>query len=86
MVLGIQWLKGISPVCFDFNRRVVRFNWKGKEVALSQDKEEQKFKVQIEDTKKWNSRDESYFLVHLSSMEENHKDGTEIPSQVRQLV
>lgn len=34
MVLGVDWMKGVSPISFDFNRMEVSFDKEGKRMTL----------------------------------------------------
>ena len=35
MVLGIDWMKEVSPICFDFNKMEVTFEKEGKKMTLT---------------------------------------------------
>ena len=39
MVLGVDWMKGVSPISFDFNRMEVSFEKEGRKMTLSGGKE-----------------------------------------------
>jgi len=39
VVLGVDWMKGVSPIRFDFNRMEVSFEKEGRKVTLSGGKE-----------------------------------------------
>ena len=35
MVLGMDWMKGVSPINFDFNRMKVSFEKEGKRMTIT---------------------------------------------------
>ena len=39
MVLGVDWMKHVSPICFDFNKMGVIFEEEGKWMTLIGSKE-----------------------------------------------
>lgn len=39
VVLGVDWMKGVSPISFDFNKMEVSFEKEGRRMTLSGDKE-----------------------------------------------
>ena len=39
VVLGVDWMKHISPICFDFNKMEVTFEKEGKHMTLMGSKE-----------------------------------------------
>ena len=39
MVLGVHWMKHVSPICFDFNKMEVTFEKKGKRMNFTSNKE-----------------------------------------------
>ena len=39
VVLGVDWMKQVSPICFDFNRMEAKFEKKGKLMTLTGSKE-----------------------------------------------
>lgn len=63
-VLGVQWMKTVSPIIFDFQNRKVIIHWKGKQVTLGDHVDsKQYYSVQVEDKFHWNPQEETYFLV-----------------------
>lgn len=88
LVLGVQWLRQVSPVWFDFDKREVQIKWKGKMVQLKQNLTPPKeVRVQLEDDGRWLKKEESYFLVQLTNVDANteQKSG-EIPTEVQGLI
>lgn len=88
LVLGVQWLQQVSPIWFDFNQRVVKLHWKGKTVQLNQELcTPKQVHIQLENDDRWLKKEESYFLVQLTSLEsteEREKDG--VPAEVQELI
>ena len=39
VVLGVDWIKGVSPISFDFNRMEVSFEKRGRRMTLTRGKE-----------------------------------------------
>ena len=39
VVLGVDWMKGVSPISFDFNKMEVSFENEGRKMTLSKGKE-----------------------------------------------
>lgn len=39
MVLGVDWMKGVSPISFDFNRTEVSFNKGGRKMPRTRERE-----------------------------------------------
>lgn len=45
VVLGVDWMKGVSPISFDFNRMEVSFEKGGRRMTLRSGKETATYKM-----------------------------------------
>ena len=45
VVLGVDWMKEVSPISFDFNRMEVSFDKEGRKMTLSGEKESRSCKM-----------------------------------------
>lgn len=45
VILGVDWMKKIGPLVFDFNTLEVTFNWEGQQVTLDGSQETKECKA-----------------------------------------
>lgn len=78
LILGVQWLKPLSPLLWDFQQEFLQFTWKGKTIKLDMaPKPQLKW---VDERKMLNvlqkneeSPKSKFFLVQLRSLEDNHE-------------
>lgn len=84
MILGVQWVREVSPICVDFKKGQTWVTWRGHILLLNQRIDfDFKVQVQVEGSKKVNEG--TCFLVQLSVLYDK-KEEVAVPSPVRPLI
>lgn len=78
LILGVKWMKSVSPVTFDFSRKSIVIHWQQERIELQQDIRLPEVKVipEIKNKMKQGS-EELYFLVQIAAITEEeglHKE------------
>lgn len=69
VILGVDWMKLVSPVVFDFQHNNVIVSWNNKRIRLGQKARVTALTVVPENMKgKWVHKDDSYFLIQVMAV------------------
>lgn len=70
MILGVNWMKTVSPITFDFGTGTINIKWIGKRLTLQQDDRCPNIVMEPSAGKVTKSSpDELYFLVQITALE-----------------
>lgn len=86
MILGVNWMRMVSPVLFDFQASSISMKWKGERVELTDQYRNGSNKILTCQTISGLQKEESYFLCHVVAIEDEDKEGDGIPDGVRGLL
>lgn len=79
-------MQTVSPVIYDYGNREVIVHVKGKQVILGdQARSNSSFSVQVKNNRKWNTKEEVYFLVQLTGLGYLNKN-EKVPSTIQELI
>lgn len=86
LILGVQWLGQVSPVCFDFGKQEIAIHWVNEQIVLKCDQSTNpEFQVELEERTRDNSKPLACFLVQLTAVEEI-KDSTPVPRELQPVI
>lgn len=86
LILGVNWMKKVSPVMLDFETNTISVKWKGKKMDLKQVDGGPTVKL-VSNSKKsnWFHKDDTCYLVQV--MTTNAEKGTiDIPEEIKPIL
>lgn len=87
MILGVQWMKNVSPVIFDFSKGTISINWQQERLTLHPDNRMPNITIEPEATRniRYNS-EEVYFLVQITTIDTNKEEKVKASEEIRTLL
>lgn len=86
-ILGVQWLKEVSPVGFDFSKQEISIHSKGTKIRLKQMQTgNPDFQVVLDKKYIKNQKEQAYFLVQLAAVEALPEHSDPLPSPVQTII
>lgn len=86
LILGVNWMKVVSPVIYDFGNNSVSVYWKGSRVELRSNDQPTKVKV-LHEVKhnSWMNKGDTYFLIQLMEITEDKVQDSP-PAEIMKLL
>lgn len=86
IILGVDWMKHVSPVVFDFKSNSISILWEQDRIELKHNRCQKAVKL-ILDAEKGNTikKGDTYFLIQVSSVQKG-KELEIIPDEVNGLI
>lgn len=86
MILGVNWMKIVSPVVFDFNTWGISIKWKGERVQLLDHTQEHNVKMITVNSISKISQDDSYSLCQVVGTEKESQIESNMPAEIKELL
>lgn len=86
LILGVNWMKLVSPVVFDFTQGIITINWKGEKVQLKDDMGNSPGKVITSNAVTGFNNEDAYFLCQIAAVEKELEPTDEVPAEVGTLL
>lgn len=87
IILGVKWMKTVSPVTFDFFDQKISINWNKEKLTLSQESSSPRITIVPEVNQGFSLKSEEvYLLVQLTNIEGDEKEGEISSEKLKKLV
>lgn len=86
LILGVHWMATVSPVTFDYSLGYIKVNHKGRQIKLQQNISPSSVQLELQHSTKPFHKEEAYFLIQVTAVEENCKLTNPLPANIESLV
>lgn len=87
IILGVSWMKSVSPITFDFYNQSISINWNKERLTLRQESSCPKITLIPEVNQGFSHSNEQVYLLVLVTEVEKERTGEELNSErVRNLI